>query len=97
MCVFFLIDVFANQDVFADADVFFSVIWNAIDVSFSLAEIFDEQMRVVIGQIVEYNSRELWLFELENAFSVAGSAILTRVMAVVFYFVKVAFVIFFIK
>lgn len=35
--------------------------------------IFDEQMWVIVVQIMEYNWSELWLFELEIAFSVGSS------------------------
>ena len=59
----FFVDVFANQDVFAKADVFFFIIGNTCDISFTLTEIFDEQMLwVIIGQIMQYNWSELWLF-----------------------------------
>ena len=86
---FFFVDVFANQDVFAKAHVFFFIIGNTFDISFTLTEIFVEQMWVIIGQILEYNWRELWLFEFEVAFSMGSAAILSREMTVVSDFVMI--------
>ena len=41
-CFTFFVDERANNDIFAETDVFFLIIWNAFDVFFGLAEIFNE-------------------------------------------------------
>lgn len=89
----FVVDIFANQHVFAKADVLFFIIGNTCDISFTLTEIFDEQMWVIVGQIMEYNWSELWLFEFEVAFSMGSAAILSREMTVVSNFVMTTFLI----
>ena len=41
-CFTFFVDERANNDIFAETDVFFLIIWNAFDVFFGFAEIFNE-------------------------------------------------------
>ena len=56
-------------------------------------EIFDEQMWVIIGQIMEYNWGEIWLFEFDVTFSMGSAVILSREMTVVSDFVIINFLI----
>lgn len=50
-------------------------------------------MWVIIGQIMEYNWGEIWLFEFDVTFSMGSAVILSREMTVVSDFVIINFLI----
>ena len=60
----------SHFNLFAEADVFFLIIQDALYLPLALAEIPDEQMRVMVGQTsCEKSQSELGLFELQICYS----------------------------
>jgi len=90
-CFSLLVFIRTYFNFFAEANVILLIIRNASDLAFALAEILDEQMRVIVGQIMKNHRSELWLLELQVAYFMRGSSILSREMVVVSDFVTQTF------